>query len=162
MFFILLTPVCMSAQKDVNTDSVKQAKIIAKKEAKKAKAESKLKEKTNLADKHIKTTVYMFGFSNEFGDSTYVLTDISKVDNADLVKKTGFLSFRDSYGYQMQVYVEGTLGLKHQTVAIYFSTKLKAMQKKYAKIKKRYLSKDAVKLITLTNDEFSFKVIELE
>lgn len=141
---------------EVKTD--KKAQKQAEKDAKKA---SKIR-KTPKAEQRNKMTVYMFGFSNEFGDSTHIITDIIRVDSADVYTKTKFLNYRDSYGYQMKTYVEGTLGYTNQTVAIFFDTKLKAIQKRHDKLKKKYLAQDAVKLISVSKDDFSFETLNLD
>ncbi len=134
---------------------------VEKNAGKKAKKASKIR-KAPKAEQRSRMTVYMFGFSNEFGDSTHVITDIIRVDSADVYVKTKFLNYRDTYGYQMKTYVEGTLGYVNQTVAIFFDTKLKNIQKRHDKMKKKYLAQDAVKLISVSKDDFSFEAVNLD
>ena len=129
-------------------------------QGKKQKAPKMAKIKAPKTPEHIKSTVYIFGCSNEFGDSTYIFTGISTISNADLLKKEKFLSYRDSYSEQMKSYLENSLGLKHQTVSVFFSTDEKKLQKKYDKMKKKYLTMDAVKMVNIKPEDFSFTLIE--
>lgn len=128
--------------------------------AKKTKQPKMMKIKAPKTPEHIKQTAYIFGCSNEFGDSTLCFTGISKVDSADFLKKEQFLSYRDSYSDQLKDYVEAKLGLKNQTASVFFDTNLKKIQKKYDKMKKKYLAKDAVKMISISPEDFSFTLIE--
>lgn len=131
-----------------------------KPKAKKEKKQKTSKIRAPKSDSHIKETIYLFGFSTQIGDSLYYITSIAKLDSVDMTKKTRFLSFRDSYSYQMRVYVEGVLKQKSQTAAIFFDTKQKRIQKMYDKMITRYLNADGVKLITINPDEFTFTSVE--
>lgn len=111
-------------------------------------------------DQHVKETVYLFGFSSQLGDSLHYITSIVRLDSVDMTKKTRFMSYRDSYSYQLRVYLEGTLHKKNQTTAIFFDTKLKRVQKMYDKMISRHLNVDGVKLVTINPDDFTFTSVE--
>lgn len=130
----------------------------AKKE--KTKKQKTVRTRKVKEDKHVKETVYLYGVSSLLGDSLCYITGISRIDNVDMQKRTGFLTFRESYSYQYRVYLEGTLGLKGQTAAILYDTKLKRLQKNYDKMISKYLKTDGAKLVTVNPDEFTFKSVE--
>lgn len=101
-------------------------------------------------------TVYVFGFSQEFGDTIAYITDITKVDSVMLQKKTGFLPFRYDFSQQFKGHLEGEKGLKKQTACVFFSKNKAKLTKKLAKMKKRYLNMEHTTVVTIGQDEFKF------
>lgn len=85
-----------------------------------------------------KGTVYIFGVGQQLTDEDVYFTEVLAVDSLDLDKKTKFLPFRYDFSLQMKEYLEGKLGLKKQTVCVFFSDNKKKIEKKYNKVKKRY------------------------
>lgn len=101
--------------------------------------------------------VYIFGCSSEFGDSVIYITEIQEVDSTALMKKTKFLPYRSDYSQQLKDKLESkTFSLKNQTCSVFFSDKKAKLEKKYAKIKKRYLTKFQMKVVPLSQSEFKF------
>lgn len=100
--------------------------------------------------------IYLFGFSQEFGDSIAYITEINKVDSIMLQKKTGFLPFRYDFSQQFKSHLEGTKGLKLQTSSIFFSQNKASLAKKLSKMKKRYLNMEGTTIVTINSDEFKF------
>ena len=74
--------------------------------------------------------VYLFGVGTNFNDSTVYLTDIIPVHNLQIQKKTHFLPHRTEFSLQLREYLEGQLGLAHETTAIFFADKRKKIAKK--------------------------------
>jgi len=101
--------------------------------------------------------VYMFGFSQEMGDTVAYITDVMEVDSIMLQKKTKFLPFRYEFGMQLKEYLEGKKGLKLQTSSVFYSAKKATVEKKLAKMRKRYLSIDHSTVVNIKPEEFKFK-----
>lgn len=102
--------------------------------------------------------IYVFGFSASFNDSTVYITDIQTVDSAWIDSKTKFLVNRDDYTYQMNSFFEEK-GQKNRTSILFYDTKKKALQKKFEKIKKRYMGKDEYNVRYLPGEEFTFAAV---
>lgn len=94
----------------------------------------------NLMAQNKKTTVYMFGFSASFNDSTVYMTEIQQVDDAWVNNKTNHLVKRDDYSYQLRNYLKAQ-GEETPTCVTFYALKPKDIQKKYDNLKKRYTDK---------------------
>jgi len=105
------------------------------------------------------TTLYVYGFSASFNDSTVYITDIQQLDSAWVNKQTGFLYSRDNYSYQLKNYLQNN-GVENPTCIISFAKTRKEIEKKYAALRKRYTKGDASYTIKqLSYDKFHFNVI---
>lgn len=159
LFFGLLTSVC--AQAGAGRPSEGGAKG-PRMENRRARGEADRGARRNAAQKALSATgktagkVYLFGFSQAFGDTVAYLTDVCFVDSIALEKKTKFLPFRYEFSLQMKEYLEGKKGLKLQTSCVFYGKKRSTMQKRLAKMKKRYLNMDNTSVVTIKNDEFMF------
>lgn len=128
----------------------------------KQKKEKKVKEQTGHRELNpyeigkLPGQIYVFGFSQEFGDTIAYITDITKIDSIMLQKKTGFLPFRYDLSQQYKSYLESDKGLKKQTTCVFFSKNKKSLSKKLAKMKKRYLNMENTTVVTIKDDEFKF------
>lgn len=85
--------------------------------------------------------VYMFGFSASFQDSTVYFTDIQDVQGAWIDKKTKFLLGRDNYSYQLSNYFNEQ-GQANRVCMVIFSTSKSKAEKKYIKLRKKYMAPD--------------------
>jgi hypothetical protein len=85
--------------------------------------------------------VYMFGFSASFQDSTVYFTDIQDVQGAWIDKKTKFLLGRDNYSYQLSNYFNEQ-GQANRVCMVIFSTSKSKTEKKYIKLRKKYMAPD--------------------
>ena len=83
--------------------------------------------------------VFMFGFAASFNDSTVYFTDIQEVDSVWLETKNKFLYSRDNYSYQLKDHLK-EIGQEHATCLVVFAEKKKDAEKKYVKMRKRYVS----------------------
>ena len=100
--------------------------------------------------------VYAFGFAASFKDSVAYLTDIQVLDSVRLERNTGFLPMRDQYSYQLKNYLEYDMGKPQYVCMIFFSKKLKKIQKEFKKIKTLY-TKGNVELVGIEPEKFKFK-----
>ncbi len=102
------------------------------------------------------TTLYVYGFSASFNDSTVYITDIMTLDSAWVDNKTEFLYGRAQYSYQMKAYLQQQ-GVAHPTTIISFATTRKAAEKKYMKLRSKYTDKKGSYHIKyLSESEFRF------
>lgn len=83
--------------------------------------------------------VFMFGFAASFNDSTVYFTDIQEVDSVWLETKNKFLYSRDNYSYQLKDHLK-EIGQEHATCLVVYAEKKKDAEKKYVKMRKRYVS----------------------
>lgn len=104
----------------------------------------------------LKGQVYLFGFSQEFGDTIAYLTDVCKVDSIMLQKKTKFLPFRYEFSLQLKNYLENNKGLKKQTPCVFYAKSKEALIKKHSKMKKRFLNMEHIIVVPIEENEFKF------
>lgn len=104
-----------------------------------------------------KGKVYVFALSQQLTDTLAFITDIQEVDSIDLEKKTKFLPYRSEFSLQFKEYLEGTEKQFRQTACVFFSDNRNKLAKKYAKVKKRYLSNKDIDLIEVDRKKFTFK-----
>lgn len=106
--------------------------------------------------------VFMFGFAASFNDSTVYFTDIQEVDSVWLETKNKFLYSRDNYSYQLRDHLQN-FGQEHPACMVVYAEKKKDVEKKYLKLRKRYISNKKgqhlynIKYITV--NDFQFKGI---
>lgn len=85
-------------------------------------------------------SVYMFGFSASFSDSTIYFTDIQVVDSVWIDDKTKFLEHRNLYSQQLRDYLAASMQPNRVCVVMYALTKKEA-EKQYLKMKRIYINK---------------------
>ncbi len=100
-------------------------------------------------------TVYIFGFSASFTDSTAYLTDVMQLDSAYVTQK-GFLADRSLYSLQLENYIQEKHNLLNTTNAVFFSVKKKSLDKKYDRVKRMYQSGENLRLNLLHAEDFRF------
>ena len=100
-------------------------------------------------------TVYIFGFSASFTDSTAYLTDVMQLDSAYVTQK-GFLADRSLYSLQLENYIQEKHNLLNTTNAVFFSVKKKSLAKKYDRVKRMYQSGENLGLNLLHAEDFRF------
>ncbi len=102
------------------------------------------------------TTLYVYGFSASFNDSTVYITDIMTLDSAWVDTKTEFLYGRAQYSYQLKAYLMQQ-GVITPTTIISFATTRKQAEKKYMKLRSKYTEKKGAYTIKyLTESDFRF------
>ena len=105
------------------------------------------------------TTVYMCGFAASFNDSTVYFTTLQKVDSAYIDSKTKFLYSRENYSYQLRDYLSNHAAPNY-TCATIFALSRKAAEKKYTKLRKRYLQGGKYTVKDITQTDFMFLPIK--
>ena len=107
--------------------------------------------------------MYMFGFSASFVDSTLYLTDIQDVEGVWYDTKDKALLERDNYANQLKDYMKENLGQSNRVCLVIFATTKKKAEKKYLKLKKRYMSRDGIihGMKYLTAADFKFTPIDI-
>lgn len=108
--------------------------------------------------------VYLFGFSASFQDSVVYITEIQKLDSAWIDSKTKFLLSRENYSHQLKNYLNNKHNLPHRTCIVMFDTKKKDIEKKYSKLKNKYLStknENKFDIKVLDSDMFKFEYIDM-
>lgn len=105
--------------------------------------------------------LYAFGFAASFNDSTIHFTDIQVIDSAWINEKTKFLIDRENYSYQLRNYMDEQ-GLPHRTCIICYALKEKDAQKKFNKMRNKYVKRGNVDIKMITKDEFHFTAIKPE
>ena len=107
------------------------------------------------------TKVYLFGFATSFNDSTAYMSNVQLLDSAWVDSKTQFLYGRDNYSFQLRDYLKGK-GVVRPTVVMMFGEKKSKLEKKYTKMRKRFLEKNHYHLEYIADDEFHFSPIAPE
>lgn len=107
--------------------------------------------------------MYMFGLAASFSDSTLYLTDIQDVVGAWYDTKDRALLARDSYSTQLKEYLSDKMGQPNRVCLVIFATTLKKAEKKYMKLKKKYMLKDGTLpgMRYLTAADFKFQAVDV-
>ena len=107
--------------------------------------------------------MYIFGFAASFVDTTLYMTDIQDVECAWYDTKEEALLGRDSYSYQLKEFLSEKKGQPNRVCLVIFSTDKKKAEKKYEKLKKKYMSKDGSipGMQYLTVADFKFEPVEI-
>lgn len=117
------------------------------------------KSKTSGHSTKHNATVYMFGVSASFNDSTVYFTGVQEVDSAYYVKKM-YLGGYKEYADQLNGYLLSKTG-ERRTNVVFFKKKRAKAEKAYAKLRKRYTNSGVV-MKEISADEFKFKGVRPE
>ncbi len=107
-----------------------------------------------------RATIYCFGFAGSFKDSISYMTDIQKMDSVELSKKNQFIIARESYSSQLSQYFKEK-GNNSMVCAFFYDTKKSKVEKKYAKLRKRYGKAKDVLLRFVPANEFKYERVEV-
>ena len=105
--------------------------------------------------------VYAFGFAASFNDSIVCFTDMQTIENAYIDSRNNFLLSRENYSYQLKGYLEDKLSLKNRTCIIVFALKQKDLEKKFAKMQRKYDSKKNFDVRLIKSPQFHFERIDM-
>ena len=108
------------------------------------------------AEKEGPKRVYLYGVSVDFNDSTVYITDVQYLDSVE-INKDGSLRNYSHYSLQFKVYLEGTLGEDNQTCAVIYSDNKKKLDKRFVKLRKRYLADKDKVLRKIGAEAFTFR-----
>lgn len=103
--------------------------------------------------------LYAFGFAASFNDSTVYFTDIQEIDSAWVNEKNEFLVGRDNYSFQLKNHLTN-IGLEHRTCVISYAIKRKDIEKKYRKMKEKYVKAGNFIIKYIENKDFHFTAIK--
>lgn len=103
--------------------------------------------------------IYAFGFSASFNDSIVYFTDIQEIDSAWINDKNKFLVSRDNYSYQLKNYFIN-IGLPHRTCIISYALNKKDIEKKYEKMKSKYVKSGNFTIKDVNEQDFHFTAIK--
>lgn len=104
---------------------------------------------------YVQKDCYMFGFAASFSDSTVYITDIQHIDSSYVGRHNKFLYGRDQYSYQLRDYLKEK-GFVNPTCITSFSTNQKEIEKKYLKLKRRYIKNGGYNFKYISVSEFNF------
>jgi hypothetical protein len=88
----------------------------------------------------------------------FISPEIQQLDSAYVDSKTKFLYSRENYSYQLRDYL-GAQGFKNATCITSFAMTRKEAEKKYLKLRKRYLEKGNYNIKYLKEQDFRFQPI---
>lgn len=108
-----------------------------------------------------KDNIYAFGFSASFNDSTVYFTDIQPMPEATIERKTHFLQNRDAYSVQLKDFLANQ-GAPHRVCAVIYATKQKDIEKKFTKLRKKYIKTGKFDIKYLAANEFKFTPLPAE
>ena len=106
---------------------------------------------------------YMFGFVASFNDSTVYFTNIQKIDSVWVSKnKHHFLGGRSQYAYQLRNFFAEKRNMPNRTCVVIADLDRKKVEKKYIKMKNKYLvkSKKPYDVRNLAESDFKFEAVE--
>lgn len=119
---------------------------------------------TNVQAQNVKVPqAYMFGFVASFNDSTVYFTNIQKVDSVWVTKKKKMLAGRNNYSYQLREYFAQQRNLPNRTCVVVANTDRKKVEKKFAKMKNKYLvkSKKPYDVRNIADSDFKFTAVDM-
>lgn len=105
------------------------------------------------------TKIYAYGVCSTIGDSILYITEIHEVDSAWINRKTKFLYSRDNYSAQLREYMDQVEGITRPTCSITFALDRKHIDKKMAKLRKRYAKKGNYIIKEVSASDFTFTAI---
>jgi len=119
---------------------------------------------TNVQAQNIKVPhAYMFGFVASFNDSTVYFTNIQQVDSVWVTKKKKMLAGRNNYSYQLREFFAQKRNMPNRTCVVVANTNRKKVEKKYIKMKNKYLvkSKKPYDVRNIADSDFKFSAVDM-
>lgn len=119
---------------------------------------------TNVQAQNVKVPhAYMFGFVASFNDSTVYFTNIQQVDSVWVTKKKKMLAGRNNYSYQLREFFAQKLNMPNRTCVVVANTDRKKVEKKYIKMKNKYLvkSKKPYDVRNIADSDFKFSAVDM-
>lgn len=106
---------------------------------------------------------YMFGFVASFNDSTVYFTNIQQVDSVWVTKKKQFLAGRNQYSNQLREYFAQQRNMPNRTCVVVANVDRKKLEKKYIKMKNKYLvkSKKPYDVRNISENDFKFEAVDM-
>ena len=106
---------------------------------------------------------YMFGFVASFNDSTVYFTDIQELDSVWVTKKKQFLAGRSQYSNQLREFFANKRNMPNRTCVVVANVDRKKLEKKYIKMKNKYLvkSKKPYDVRNISESDFKFETVDM-
>ncbi len=106
---------------------------------------------------------YMFGFVASFNDSTVYFTNIQQVDSVWVTKKKQFLAGRNQYSNQLREFFAQQRNMPNRTCVVVANVDRKKLEKKYIKMKNKYLvkSKKPYDVRNISENDFKFEAVDM-
>ena len=105
-----------------------------------------------LVNAQSKGVVYIFGLSDSTRDSIVYVTDVQRIDMANIQKQTKFLLDRADYAQQLKDYFANRLNDNKRINVVYVCKNEKAAKKK---VRRNYLEEGAI-VQQLASSDFTF------
>jgi len=105
--------------------------------------------------------VYAFGVAASFNDSIVYFTGIQEIDSVWINDKNDFLLNRSDYSYQLKNYLEAQ-GLSRRTCIVSYALKRKDIEKKYIKMRNKYVKKGTFDIRYIERKDFEFKPVSID
>lgn len=102
--------------------------------------------------------VYAFGFAASFNDSTVYITDIQEIDIVWINDKTKFVLERENYSGQLRTYLNEN-GKEHRTCIMSYAFKKKDIEKKFHKLRDKYVKTGNFNIENISGSDFHFQSI---
>ena len=109
--------------------------------------------------KKTQKSIYAFAVAECFRDTVVCMTEIQLLDDAQQQRKTKFLLGRNAYSQQFKDHLMRQMGLPNRMVALFFSKKRSKVEKRFQKVRKRYLADKKVSLVIVPASDFRFQSI---
>ena len=119
---------------------------------------------SNVSAQNVKVPqAYMFGFVASFNDSTVYFTNIQKVDSVWVTKKKHMLAGRSQYAYQLREFFTQKRNMPNRTCVVMANVDRKKLEKKYIKMKNKYLvkSKKPYDVRNVADTDFKFEAVDM-
>ena len=120
---------------------------------------------SNVSAQNVKVPqAYMFGFVASFNDSTVYFTNIQKVDSVWVTKKKQMLAGRSQYAYQLREFFTQKRNMPNRTCVVMADVDRKKLEKKYIKMKNKYLvkSKKPYDVRNVAETDFKFEAVDMD
>lgn len=105
--------------------------------------------------------IYAYGFAASFNDSTVYFTEIQELKNVWLNSKNNFLIQRENYSNQFRDYLAGQ-GKTNRTCIISYALKRSDIEKRFVKMKRKYVNMANYDIKYVNPSEFRFQVFEVD
>lgn len=111
--------------------------------------------------KQVLKPVYLYGIATSFVDSTVYFTDIQHVDSSYVNTSNDFLFQRQEYSRQLRQYLINQ-GMSEPTCITTYSTDKKKLQKRYLKLRNKYVDSGKFTVKYVDSSEFTYKSVPVD
>lgn len=102
--------------------------------------------------------VFLYGFATTLVDSTVYITEIQRLDSAELAPKNKFLVGRADYSNQLASYL-ASQGVAPTTCITSFGVNQHEVEKRYVKLRQRYLKDHRWNIQYVKTSDFNYQAV---